>query len=112
MGEHTPEIGHNLTDVKNTIRNAVAAIEAAQAGRDLANADAKAARERCEQAGIHREALSMAMRYAAWDVDRRQGFDLAYNIVRDAIGLPIQRGLFHSLPAEKQEAKSNGVEPQ
>lgn len=113
MGANTPDVNHNLTDVKKVITQSVADISEAQKVRAAANADCKAARERCEQQGIHREALDMAMRYAKWDPERRKGFDLAYEIVRETIGLPIQADLFDLQPvgnaakkAAKEAAKS------
>lgn len=58
------------------------------------NEEASAIRSTLETKGIPREALSMAIRYRNWDEDKRRGFDAAYQLVRDSIGLKIQPDLF------------------
>lgn len=56
--------------------------------------DITLARETLANAGIPKEAADMAFRYATWDDDKRAGFDVAYAIVREAIGLPMEDELF------------------
>ena len=43
--------------------------------------------------GIPIKALNMAMAYMNMDAEKREGFDVAYSIVREAIGLPLQAEL-------------------
>lgn len=42
----------------------------------------------------------MAMQYMNMDPDKREGFDLAYTIVREAIGLKMQPDLFDEPDSE------------
>lgn len=84
--EITP--GHNINDIKKQVSEAVENVNQLKKDRSGINADIQAVREKMESLGVKKEAFDMAMRYASWDPDKREGFDIAYDIVREAIGLP------------------------
>lgn len=93
MSEQIEPIG-NATELKKVVREIIGMIGKHEEERAAINDDIRGAVERAEQLGIGRDALRMAMRYAAFDETKRAGFDAAYQIVREAIGLPIQGYLF------------------
>lgn len=64
--------------------------------RKAINASVQAVREQVESFGVSKAAFDMAMRYARMDEEQRQGFDVAYAVVRKALGLPIQSDLFNA----------------
>ena len=99
----------NLTELKDKIVKAAADVNAAKDERQEINADIKAIRENLHAKGIKKEAFDMAMRYMGWDADRREGFDLAYDIVREALGMPVkaQGDLFD---AERQAAAKKAAQ--
>ena len=57
--------------------------------RKAINASVQAVREQVESLGVSKAAFDMAMRYSRMDEEQRQGFDMAYAIVRRALGMPI-----------------------
>lgn len=77
-----------LDNVKKAIAAAAAAVNDLKLQRQDINEGIAAKRSHLEALGIAKPAFDMALRYAGWDPDKRKGFDLAYAIVRDAIGLP------------------------
>lgn len=98
------KIGDNsLNETKQKVKHAVDEVNALKTDRASINADIQAVRENMQALGIKKEAFDMAMRYASWDEEKREGFDIAYDIVRDAIGLPVdaQGDLFEE---KKEEA--------
>lgn len=80
--------GGNLTALKAEISEAVSKIESLKADRASVNDDIAAIRSDLAAKGIPKKCLDMAMAYMNMDADKREGFDIAYGIVREAIGLP------------------------
>ena len=88
------EGGGNLTKLQEHIRKGVGDIETFKNKRADINAKINEIRMGLEAEGIPRPALDMAMRYLNFDKDKQEGFDLAYSIVREAMGQPLQADLF------------------
>lgn len=85
-----PEVGGNITALKREIKKAVDRIESLKADRTSTNADIQTIMEELKAKGISREAVNAALRYQSWDEAQRRSFDIAYEIVREALGLPKQ----------------------
>lgn len=105
--------GKNLTDLKKEIADAIHDINQAKLDRADINADIQAIREKMAARGIPKKALDMAMQYLAMDEEKRIGFDVAYALVREAGGLPLQDDLFDAadrlakdpLPGEEEKTE-------
>jgi len=105
--------GSNLTDKLKKIQSAISNVRKAKDERAEVNAEIQAIRESMTAIGIPKAAFDMAMRYLDWEPEKRQGFDVAYALVREAGGLPLQGDLF--MQAEKLAAdvdeKKKAAEP-
>jgi hypothetical protein len=88
------DIGHNLKKVKEAIKDAISSINDRKAERDDINADIQATRENLKALGISKKAFDMAMAYLDMDPGKREGFDIAYALVREVGGAPMQDDLF------------------
>jgi hypothetical protein len=86
-------VGHNIVELKKDIANAIAEINQAKAERKNCNDRIAEIRSKLETKGIHKQAFDMALKYLNMDADKREGFDIAYAIVREAGGLPLQDDL-------------------
>ncbi len=97
--------GHNLTKLKADITKAADTIEAAKLDRTSCNETIAAELADLATKGIHKDAMRMAMKYAEWDEDKREGFDIAYELTREALGRPFspQGDLFGPDGEDKQE---------
>ena len=89
-----PPISGDLVALRREIKDAVGKIEALVDDRASLNADKASIVEGMEAKGINRHSLKMAMKYAAMDEKQRQNFDATYQLVREALGAPIQPDLF------------------
>lgn len=105
MADNT-QSGHNLAALKEEIAAGVASMEQAKLRRKQANDDIAAVRSTLESKGIPKKALAMALAYQSLDPDDRQGFDVAYDIVREAVGLPVQEN-FDAWVARTAAKKGN-----
>ncbi len=90
----TPEMGHNLSEIKRGVADAMQKVIALKTKRGDVNAEIAAVKAKVEALGVGKPAFDMALRYLEWDPEKRQGFDAAYNIAREAAGLPLQDDLF------------------
>lgn len=86
--------GSNLTDKMKKIQSAITDIRQEKENRAETNAEIAAIRESMSALGIPKAAFDMALRYLDWEPEKRQGFDVAYALVREAGGLPLQGDLF------------------
>lgn len=93
--------GNNLSETMKKIQGAISNVRQLKNDRSSINEDIAAVREGLQALGIHKQAFDMALRYLDMDADKRQNFDLAYSLVREAGGLPLQADLFAE--AEKLE---------
>lgn len=84
----TDQSGHNLTKLKQDIVEGIQKISQQKQERQACNEEISAIRADLEAKGIPKKALDMAMQYMNMDPDKREGFDVAYDIVREAVGLP------------------------
>lgn len=69
-------------------------VEEAKNDRGEVNAQIAAYRAKLANMGIPKKAYDMAARYASMKPEEQKGFDLAYALVRDALGDPMQEDLF------------------
>lgn len=97
---------HNVGELKKQIADAIQSVKQLKLDRQDINADIQAVREKMNALGIHKAAFDMAMKYLSWEEDKRTNFDLAYALVREAGGLPMQEDLFQA--AERMAADSAG----
>ena len=81
--------GSNISNLKKDIKSGVERIEAEKDKRQAANEEIAAIKSDLVAKGIHKKALDMAMTYMNMAADKREGFDIAYSIVREAIGMPV-----------------------
>jgi hypothetical protein len=84
------KVGSNIDKLKEAIVAGVNSIEALKMDRTAVNEKIAAIRADLEAKGIKKTALDMAMRYINMDETQREGFDVAYTIVREAMGQPIK----------------------
>ena len=84
-----PRDGDNMEPIKAEIRDAREEVDALKEERASINDKIKAVRSNLETKGIKKEAFNMALRYMDWDEDKRRGFDLAYAVVREALGAAV-----------------------
>lgn len=83
------QAGSNVTKLKEDVIKGVARINAEKDKRTAANQEIAAIKADLEAKGIHKVSLDMAMKYINMDPDKREGFDIAYSLVREAIGMPV-----------------------
>ena len=83
------QAGSNITKLKKDIQAGVEKINSHIEDRTAANEAIAAVKSDLQAKGVHKKALNMAMTYMNMDPDNREGFDIAYDIVREAIGLPV-----------------------
>lgn len=95
------QAGSNITELKKDIVAGVQRIQAEKEKRTACNEEIAAVKADLVAKGVHKKALDMAMTYMAMDADKREGFDVAYDIVREAIGMPIsaQGDMFEDKPS-------------
>lgn len=105
--------GANLTDKIKKIQGTIDRVREKKEDRAAINADILALRENMAAIGIPKAAFDMALRYLDWDVEKRQGFDVAYALVREAGGLPLQADLFQAATtlAKDVDAKKEAAKP-
>lgn len=109
MGKDTADsvakAGSNIAILKRDVKAGVAKIEGLKEKREAINDKISAIRTDMQAKGIPKAAFDMAMKYLNMDPDKREGFDVAYEIVREAIELPVQRDLFEEGESEKSDEK-------
>lgn len=88
------DIDHNLTKLKELIRESLKRSNSLEGDREQVNAELMEIRTALAAKGIPKKAYDMARRYIAMDPDDREGFDIAYALVREVGGLPMQEDLF------------------
>ena len=98
------EIGGNITELKKDISSAINNVNGLKADRSAINEEIAAVRAKMEALGINKAAFDMAMRYLSWEPEKREGFDLAYSLVREAGGLPVDKDLFEAADEREQNA--------
>ena len=97
--------GANLTQLKKDIKKITDGINTQKLKRQEINDQIASYRSKLETMGIHKKAADMAMAYMSWEPEKREGFDIAYAIVREAMGLPVSDDLFAAADEREQEEK-------
>lgn len=85
---------HNLTELKAIIAGAIRTVSDLKLDRTDINAEIQSVRSNLVTHGVPKKAFDMALSYINMDPDDREGFDIAYALVREAGGLPMQEDLF------------------
>lgn len=98
--------GANLTQLKKDIKKITDGINTQKLKRQEINDQIASHRSKLETMGIHKKAADMAMAYMSWEPEKREGFDIAYAIVREAMGLPVSDDLFAAADEREQEEKA------
>lgn len=88
------DIHHNLTDLKKFIQDALKKVDQLKLDRADTNDEINSIRAALAAKGIKKKAFDMAAAYLKMDPDDRENFDVAYALVREAGGLPLQDDLF------------------
>lgn len=96
--------GADLTKTKKAIVAAFKSVVAYKEERQAINDEISSLRQGLVAKGIPKAAFDMAVKYANWDEDKRKGFDAAYALAREAIGVPFnaQGDLF--IPGDEGES--------
>lgn len=101
---------HNLTELKQLIADSLNKVSNLKLDRADVNDEINSIRATLAAKGIPKKAFDMAAAYIKMDPDDREGFDVAYALVREAGGLPLQEDLFSAadrLGKEKIEAEGD-----
>lgn len=103
---------NNLAQTRKAIAEIVQSINQHKAARTSTNEEIAALRAKAETLGISKKALDAAMQYMNMDPEQRESFDLAYSIVREAIGLEIRRDEdLESWLSKQQEQAQEDAKP-
>lgn len=84
------QAGSNISKLKKDVKAGVDRIEALKVDRTSINESIASVKADLATKGIPKKALDMALSYMNMDPDKREGFDVAYEIVREAIELPME----------------------
>lgn len=102
-----PEIIGNMTKLEKLIADSLKALDGHEANRTEENAEMAAIREVLAAKGISKKALAAARTYMKLDPADREGFDIAYALVRKVGGLPMQDDLFAQAERKAKEEDAN-----
>lgn len=105
------DLSGNVSDLKRLISRTLQEVKQLKLDRADVNDDINAKRAALAAKGIPKKAFDMAAAYIDMDPDDREGFDIAYALVREAGGLPMQDDLFTAAErkgAEKVEPDADG----
>jgi len=97
------DVHHNLTKVKEAITSGITKVRDLKGEREDVNAGIAEVRASLAALGIPKKAFDMALAYLDMDPDKREGFDIAYALVREAGGLPMQDDLFSAAARKGDE---------
>lgn len=102
-----PEIVGNMTKLEKLISDSLKALDQHEQNRSEENAEMAAIREVLAAKGVSKKALAAARTYMKLDPDDREGFDIAYALVRKVGGLPMQDDLFAAAERKAKEEEDN-----
>lgn len=97
----------NMTKLEKLIADSLKQLDQHEANRSEENAEMAAIREVLAAKGISKKALAAARTYMKLDPDDREGFDIAYALVRKVGGLPMQDDLFAAAERKAKEEEEN-----
>ena len=105
----------NLSETKETIRDAVRAILSLKNERKEINSAIAEERAKVVNCGVPKAALDLAIRMKEMDVEDRNAIDEGYAIARDALGMGLQLSMFENQdpqPDESDESDKPSDEPE
>lgn len=89
----------NTPEAREHIWNALVRIQEIQQERSVLNAKIRSIREELKaKTGVHTKALDYVLWYHNASEEQREGLDYSYATARQAIGCPVQAGLFDDGP--------------
>lgn len=97
----------NIAHIKEAIRKALPVIRKHKEKVKAENDGKNAVRQNLAALGIPKEAFDQAMKYLDWDEDKKQGFDIAYRLVREVGGSPVRFDLFDFADREERREAGN-----
>lgn len=106
---------HNLTELKQIIADAIKGVTQLKNERKDIGVEIQSIRSKLVTYGVPKKAFDMALSYINMDPDDREGFDVAYALVREAGGLPMQEDLFSAadrLGRAKVEEEEGAKKPE
>lgn len=106
MTEPTKDHNEKFEIIKAAIFDAAEKIASHKKTREAINAEIAAEIEKLEALGINRHAFRFAMKYLESNKVTREGFDIGYQLSREALGVALQADLFDDIDAVK--AKHSG----
>lgn len=93
-------IGKDLGTVKKAILKAVEKIDAIRKKRMEMNDESKAVLANlANDYGLHPDAVRLALKVRDMDPENRRHFDIAYGVIREVLGDPVQGNLFETAVA-------------
>lgn len=84
----------NLKAIMKDVADGYEKIKTSTSKRGEANAEIKAVLAKLETQGVMTSSMRFAMAYVEMSEDQRRGFDIAYQIAREALGMPIEPDMF------------------
>ena len=94
----------NIDEIRKAIEKAAAKIGDLKKQREAINQEIAAKIEALEALGVNRHAFRFAMKYWESNDATREGFDIGYQLSREALGVAIQGDMFQDL--DKVKAKT------
>ena len=88
--QNVVEMGGNISNVLEKVAKARDEIIKLKNKRSEINAEIKAKREAMEALGVTKKAFDLALNYFEADPEQREGFDQAYIVAREGMGLPVK----------------------
>jgi len=81
---------NNSPELRQYLSQALSQLAELKADRSATSETISAIYARIKERGINKKAFDMAMAYATLDQPQKEAFDVAYAIVREASGYPLQ----------------------
>lgn len=100
----------NVDEIRKAIEKAAGEIGELKKQREAINADIASKIEKLEALGINRHAFRFAMKYLDSNDATREGFDIGYQLSREALGVAIQGDMFQDLDKVKAKGGSDAEE--
>lgn len=94
--KETPLINPSDAKFMEKIRKASDELDDIAAQRSELNAKSQAVFARFDRDGLNRHAVRSARAYMKLDPEKRQNYDFSYQVMRKALGAPIQDDLFEN----------------
>lgn len=89
----TTQGGANITEIKKQGLNLAEQFIQAKKERTLINEKLGQIRAAAEELGIPKKAFTDAIKYKELDIDKREGYDEGYALMRETLGVPVSEQL-------------------